>query len=211
VLLWGDSLAAHYSLGLSEQLEGSAHLMQATEPACMATLSDQGPIACRNFAQQMRSFFRDHRPDLVLISGDWPEYARPPKFDGMIGDLKNTIAALEGAGIRVIVLGPAIQFKSRLPSILVRAHLRGVDPRPDDVLLPDIFDLDQKMKSMLSSTDRFSYVSVLDAVCPNRQCPLTLAGAIPIAFDHAHLTAEGSRYVVEKLVPKLGLKGGSGG
>jgi hypothetical protein len=62
------------------------------------------------------------------------------------------------------------------------------------------------MRAALPAADRFAYVSVLDAVCPQRQCPLTVAGGVPLSWDYAHLTAEGSAYVVEKLVPMLGLK-----
>ena len=63
-------------------------------------------------------------------------------------------------------------------------------------MLPDIFALDAKMKAALPAHDKFTYVSVLDAVCPARQCPLTVGDGIPLAWDHAHLTAEGSVYVM---------------
>jgi hypothetical protein len=89
---------------------------------------------------------------------------------------------------------------------LARGHLRGVEVRSDEVLLPDAFALDRMMRQALPSTDRFTYISVLEAVCPVRQCPLTLAGGIPLSFDHAHLTAEGSAYVMGRVVPLLGLK-----
>ena len=146
----------------------------------------------------MEAFFRDRKPDLVILSADWLEYARPPRFDGMIADLKQTIARLNASGIAVVLLGPPVQFRSRLPSMLMRAHLRHVDPRPDDFVLPDIFALDQQMKAALPAHEKFSYISVVDAVCPARQCPLTIDGGIPLAWDHAHLTAEGSVYVMKQ-------------
>ena len=89
--------------------------------------------------------------------------------------------------------------------MLMRAHLRKVDARSDDFVLPDIFALDQNMQAALPAHDKFSYVSVLDAVCPERQCPLTVDGGIPLSWDHAHLTAEGSSYVMERLAPMLGM------
>ena len=70
------------------------------------------------------------KPDLVILSADWLEYARPPRFDGMIADLKQTISRLNGLGVPVVLLGPAVQFKSRLPSMLMRAQLRQVDRAP---------------------------------------------------------------------------------
>jgi hypothetical protein len=105
----------------------------------------------------------------------------------------------------VVLLGPAVQFRSRLPSMLMRAHLRGVDAAPADFVLPDIFILDRQMKAALPAHDKFAYISVVDAVCPERQCPLTIDEGIPLAWDHAHLTAQGSVYVMKRLVPMLGL------
>jgi hypothetical protein len=89
--------------------------------------------------------------------------------------------------------------------MLLRAHLRGAVPRPDDVVLPDIFALDAMMRQALPASDRFSYISVLDAVCPQRQCPLTIDDGVPLSWDHAHLTAEGSVYVMRQLMPKLAI------
>jgi hypothetical protein len=209
VLLWGDSLAAHYISGLGTVADPqNANILQATQPACMPTFNAaaQGLASCRAFAAQMDAFFRDRKPDLVILSADWLEYARPPRFDGMIADLRQTISQLNGSGIPVILLGPAVQYRSRLPSMLMRAHLRQADARSEDFVLPDIFALDQKMKTALPAQAKFSYLSVVDAVCPARQCPLTVDGGIPLSFDHAHLTAEGSVYVMDRLAPMLGLR-----
>jgi peptidoglycan/LPS O-acetylase OafA/YrhL len=209
VLLWGDSLAAHYFHGLSKTTDPqSLNILQATQMQCMPTLNAvaQPNGWCRSLAAQIGAFFRDRKPDLVILSADWLEYARPPRFDGMIADIKQTISQLNATGIPVVLLGPAVQFRSRLPSMLMRAHLRQVDARPDDFVLPDIFSLDQMMKVALPAHAKFSYISVVDAICPARQCPLIIDGGIPLAWDHAHLTAEGSAYVMDRLTPMLGLK-----
>jgi SGNH domain (fused to AT3 domains) len=59
------------------------------------------------------------------------------------------------------------------------------------------------MKSALPLSDRFSYISVVDAICPAQRCPLTIDDGIPLAWDHAHLTAEGSVYVAAKLMTMI--------
>ena len=209
VLLWGDSLAAHYYDGLGKIADAhTVHILQATQAACMPTLNTapQGNASCRSFAGQIEAFFRDRKPDRVILSADWLEYARPPRLDGMIADLKQTISRLNGMSIAVVLLGPAVQFRNRLPSMLMRAQLRGIDPSPQDFVLPDIFALDQMMKAALPAHEAFSYISVVDAICPARQCPLTIDDGIPLAADHAHLTAEGSVYVMGRLAPMLELK-----
>lgn len=208
-LLWGDSLAAQYFHGLQKVTDRrSINILQATQAACMPTFNAAAQFlaACRAAATQMEGFFRDKKPDLVILSGDWLEYARPPRFEGMIADLRGTIAQLTSRGIRVVLLGPPVQFKGRLPPMLLRLHLRGAEARADDLLLPDVFALDAKMKAALPASDEFAYVSVLDAMCPARQCPITLDGGVPLAWDHAHLTAQGSVVVTQRLAPLLGLK-----
>jgi peptidoglycan/LPS O-acetylase OafA/YrhL len=209
VLLWGDSLAAHYFHGLGKATDPlTVNILQATQPACMPTFNAaaQGNAPCRSFAAQMDTFLGDRKPDLVILSADWLEYARQPRFDGMIADLKQTISRLNALGMPVVLLGPAVQFRSRLPTMMMRAHLRHAEALSEDFVLPDIFSLDQNMKAALPAHEKFSYVSVVDAVCPARQCPLTIDGGIPLAWDHAHLTAEGSVYVMERLAPMLGLR-----
>ena len=213
VLLWGDSLAAHYFHGLSKATDPQAlNVLQVTQAACMPTFNAvaQFRVECRAAAAQMEAFLRRHKPDLVILSGDWLEYSRPPRFDGMIADLRSTIEKLTGIGIRVVLLGPPMQFRSRLPSMLLRLHLRRAEAHANDLLLTDVFALDARMQAALPASDRFAYVSVLVAMCPARQCPVTLDGGVPLAWDHAHLTAEGSVLVMQKLLPKLGLKQASG-
>jgi peptidoglycan/LPS O-acetylase OafA/YrhL len=208
-LLWGDSLAAHYFHGLRKATDPqTVNIVQATQAACMPTLNAaaQGNASCRRFAAQMDDFFGGRKPDLVIMSADWLEYARPPRFDGMIADLKQTISRLNELGMAVVLLGPAVQFRERLPSMLMRAQLRQIEARPEDFVLPDIFALDRSMKTALPAQAKFSYVSVVDAICPARQCPLTVDGGIPLSWDHAHLTAEGAAYVMERLAPMLGQK-----
>jgi hypothetical protein len=94
--------------------------------------------------------------------------------------------------------------------MLIRAHLRHADPLLSrDVVRADIFDLDARMKAALPSSKKFTYVSVLDAVCPGQVCPVTIGDGVPLAWDFAHLTIEGSDYVVEKLAPQLRLPANS--
>jgi peptidoglycan/LPS O-acetylase OafA/YrhL len=205
-MLWGDSFAAHYYHGLRKAADQrEINLLQATQAACMPTLNApaQGDVSCRSFAAQMDAFFRDRKVDLVIISADWLEYGRGARFDGMIADLAQTITALNGKGIAVALLGPSVQFRARLPSILIRAHLREERVRPEDVVLSNVFSFDRRMEQALPHATAFSFVSVVDAVCPAQRCPLFVREGIPLSFDHAHLTAEGSVFVADKIAPLL--------
>jgi len=205
VLLWGDSFAAHYYRGLAAHLDpATVNIMQASQPTCMPTFSaeTQGLAACRAFASQMRDYLATARPDLVVMSADWLENARPPRFGGMVRDLRLTLARLSEAGIPVVLLGPSVQFRARLPSMLARATLRGVTPDPAVFVRSDIFALDAAMQAAMPTGEGLSYVSILAALCDNGRCPLTV-GDVPLSFDHAHLTAEGSDAVMAKVAPLL--------
>ena len=60
LLLWGDSLAAHYYHGLRAETDPqTTNILQATQAACMPTFNaaTQGTAACRDFAAQMDGFF----------------------------------------------------------------------------------------------------------------------------------------------------------
>jgi len=205
-LLWGDSFAAQYYHGLRKVADQrEIHLLQATQAACMPTLdvSAPGDLSCRQLAKQMQTFFGGHKPDLVIMSADWLEYGRGSRFDRMIADLAQTVAALEEKGIAVALLGPSVQFRARLPSILIRARLREERVRSEDSVLPNIFSYDRRMEQALSHTTTFSFVSVVDAVCPAQRCPLMIGEGVPFSFDHAHLTAEGSVFVADSIAPLL--------
>ena len=139
------------------------------------------------------------------MASNRPPRAYSSQSADMIAELRATISRLNGLGIAVVVLGPPVQFKARLPAMLMRAHLRQIEPRPEDFALPAIFSLDQTMKAALPDQTKFSYISVVDTICPARQCPLTLPGGVPLSWDHAHLTAEGSAFVMEKIVPMFRL------
>src|SRR5260363_440251 len=74
---------------------------------CSSDLAEtQGVGVCRAFAVQMGEYFAQARPDLVVMSADWLENARPPRFAGMVRDLRRTIGRLREAGIPVVLFGP---------------------------------------------------------------------------------------------------------
>ncbi len=209
VLLWGDSLAAHYYYGLRATLDpGRVNIMQATAEACIPALpaAPRPSTLCEPLSQRIALLAREQKPDLVIMSADWIGYAHSLGVTAMTDVVRRSIGEWHKAGVKVAVIGMSIQFRSRLPSMLLRAEGRHLDPLPvGDMLLPFIFDADSHFKAALANEPGVTYVSVLDAVCPARKCPATLPGGVPLAFDHAHLTAEGSAYVAEKIAPQLGL------
>jgi peptidoglycan/LPS O-acetylase OafA/YrhL len=212
VLIWGDSLAAHYYHGLRTALaHQNVNLLQATLSSCFPTLRkpSNSATACDRVTALMGDFLRSAKLDTVMISADWLEAIRTVGFDATIADIQQTVAFLRTRGIKVVLVGPTLEFRSPLAAILARAAVRGTSLPPlHDLLLPNLFETDARMKLSLPSGDGFTYVSMLDLTCPDQKCPLTLAGDVPIVWDHAHLTAEGSDYVAARIVGAVKLNGG---
>ncbi len=202
VLLWGDSHAAHYYPGLSEMAKRERfNLMQATQAGCTPTFQPRpnAGVWCRNFAATVVPWLDSHTPDVVIISGDWLGDVHSSRFDSMVENIKATAATLISRGSQVIVVGPAVQFKTGLPSMIIRATSKGVVPESADMIRPDIFAGDAKMKAALPNYEGFTYISVVDDVCPAGTCPITVEDGTPLVWDYGHLTVEGSRYIVARL------------
>jgi hypothetical protein len=202
-LVWGDSLANQYVYGWKGAAPESVALLQANAAGCFPTFN---PIFkqfefCDALADRVRSFVAANHPSLLIISADWVGYSKRIGGGPMISNLKQTIAA---AGVPVVVIGPSVQFKGRLPSILIRSYAQGGSlPASADVTIAGLSELDREMKSAFSIIEGVTYVSAMDAVCPNRVCPLLIDGDAPLTWDHGHLTDEGSNYAADKMAPAI--------
>lgn len=195
VLLWGDSLAAHYMGGLQSHIDPTrVNILQLTAAGCFPALTVLRGFNefCRRFTHRAAAFLEETKPDIVIISADWLGYSRRRDYV-TIDEINRTLQSLKNMGIAAVIVGPSIQFKGRLPSMLLRAEIRKIDPLPlQDLVVPDIFELDMTMKSAIPVQDGITYVSVLDAACIEHKCPAALASGEPLSWDHAHLTAKGS-------------------
>jgi hypothetical protein len=181
-----------------------ANLMQATQAGCMPAFQmhpKTGPW-CRDFANVIVPWLTDHTPSMVILSGDWLPDLNSSRFEWLAESMRGTIKTLTDRGIRVVLIGPSIQFKTGLPSILIRSLARGDDEPPaNEVVRSDLFDGDAKMKAAFPNAELFNYISVVEAACPNHRCPLVVNGDVPLVWDYGHLTVEGSQYVVGKISP----------
>ncbi|MEH2513259.1 peptidoglycan/LPS O-acetylase OafA/YrhL [Nitrobacteraceae bacterium AZCC 1564] len=201
--LWGDSLAAQYYPGLSGEVPDGTTLLYATGAACFPTFN---PIFgqkdyCAPLAKQVRTFLNTASVRLLIISGDWLTYSQEAGIANFVSNLKTTIAQV---GVPVVLIGPSVQFRGRLPSILTRAFARtGKLPETHDIILEELATLDRDMKSAFSSVEGVTYISALDTLCPQGNCRLVVGSDVPLVWDHAHLTVEGSKYAGHLLSPPI--------
>lgn len=201
VLVWGDSLADHFMPGLAHYASGGVALLQANAAGCFPTFASLKQFGfCDTLAQRVKIFVRDRPPSLTIISGDWVGYAKRIGVDAMIADLQSTIAALNAP---VALMGPSVQFKGRLPALLMRARLRDVMLPASDVVLDGLYDLDDKMRRAFDGMPNVFYQSPLNVICPERVCLLTVGDGVPVTWDHGHLTADASKFIINSLGPSI--------
>jgi hypothetical protein len=91
---------------------------------------------------------------------------------------------------------------------MLRAAARHADLKAENIQVSEVFSIDAQMRVALQNIQNLHFVSVVDAVCRGRTCPLTVNGGTPLTWDYGHLTIEGSRFVISKIAAQLGLAGG---
>jgi hypothetical protein len=118
--------------------------------------------------------------------------------------LDRTIGRLNEAGIAAAVLGPGPIYKRSVPSIAAERILRGNASALSeaDLLTSVVYGRDDRMRSHFAGRSDVQYISVLETVCRERECPLTVDQK-PVYFDQLHLTREGSRFFGDRLAPSL--------
>ena len=188
LLIVGDSHAAHLWPGLHAAAT-TASVLQATRTGCRPLLKPLHPDepACQRF---FRELFTDwlpaHPVDALVLAGRWHPSDLP--------FLLSTLQALQPHARQVMVVGPAPQYASALPRLLVHA-LRSNDP--DAVgkgLVRAEFALDASMRSLLRDSPA-RYFSLIDTLCPQGACRLYASADVPLQFDYGHFTIEGSKVV----------------
>ncbi len=194
VLLVGDSMADHL-ISAFHKSYGHWRLVTATTFGCRPLLV--GEIGdnrhCRVFFRDvLERLVREQKFDAILLSASWDESELP--------SLLKTAEALTMWSERVLVLGPTISYRIRVPEYLASASLIRRPYRLEEVssAYSSLHRVDEKAKALFSAS-RVKYHSVLDIVCPEGRCLLTTPENIPLMFDNVHYTEAGGDYVLFSL------------
>jgi peptidoglycan/LPS O-acetylase OafA/YrhL len=205
VFLLGDSLAAHYLAGLQQATsDHSVLILQANSAGCAPFIRLPQPAYpnCDAMNLLTRNFLHRSPPDVVILSANWRVYSDALGYQRFLGLVRATITEVP-QNIPIILLGPSIQYEESLPQLLASLALRGtvISDLPQ-LVIPKIFELDQRMKTDLGAMPNVTYVSILAANCPDRRCPLMI-GKIPMQWDAVHLTVAGSQRVIAAALPQM--------
>lgn len=211
VVLYGDSLAAHYAGSIRLYLDPRRfNLIQLNSGGCQPFVgSDQPAVPSCNAVNAAFAGLLD-RADVVILSGNWRYYMNPlhksqqePEdlavFDTKLGA---TLSAIEAHGVPVLLLGPSLEFSAPLAPSVARYELNHVasdKPWPRS----DSFAGDEHLRAFAKSYPNVRYASVLDALCHGADCLLLANDDTPVVWDTIHLTPEGSQLVLRRLAPVL--------
>jgi len=199
LLVWGDSLAADLTPGLlHEQQRYGVGFTQATYGACSPARVKES-ATCRQFTDDVMKLASDGHYDAVVLSADWAGYPGVlPKLDELVQELRRR-------KVTVVLVGPRMEYPGGLPNLLASREF-GILPASTstrDWLHKPSFTLDAKMKDLFSHLPGVLYFSPLSELCPRGDCPVVMKGDVPLIWDGAHLTKEGSEFFVPHLLDAI--------
>lgn len=194
LVLWGSSHVAQF-IGALEPI-GKAHgyaVGQMTGAACLPLVDVPSSPMCDKLNRFAFDWLLAHKPNILVIGGD--TLVSKDHFR----QLDAQLAQLHAAGIRVILLGPVPQFSRPAPEILAERMYRNEPSRlADDDLTEGTHRADRLMREHFAGNPNVTFVSILNSMCPEGNCPMTVDG-VPLQFDLSHFTRAGVAYYGDRL------------
>jgi peptidoglycan/LPS O-acetylase OafA/YrhL len=194
VFLWGDSHAAQLYPALRKAVPGVAQFTKSLCPPFLGA-DPKGSLHCSEVNNHVLQVIERYKPARVIIAGAWSsqDWRR----------LGGTLEALRKIGVgRIDLMGPVPHWTNGLPKALVSYLKRYGGKAPQRMtygLDTAVLSLDHTMRGFAARYG-VNYLSAIEILCNDAGC-LTRTrddlGSLT-AFDHAHLTPEGSEYLVSR-------------
>jgi peptidoglycan/LPS O-acetylase OafA/YrhL len=211
VLLWGDSHAAHLYPGL-RRLQGtlSFSLAQLTQDSCPPILDvDFNALPnCRQVNDFIIRRVGELKPDIVVLAASWWGHPQDTNPSTIIAQIERSIERLKELGVgQIVLVGPVPVFNPSLPKALMSFYAATGGARPPERMkfaLNQLTEFDDALRKAAAESS-IIFVSPDDVMCNAQGC-LTRIGDDPgklTAFDSAHLTDEGSSYLVEHIASTI--------
>jgi len=199
ILLIGDSHAAHYYQGLVNSLPEFT-ISHASSSGCRPHFKNEAGNRCADLINHVYSnLLNKYQFDLIILAGRWI------KMD--IALLPSTLQFLNDSKLNVAIFGPVIEYEQALPALLARF---GNDAHTSDMLdsarnWQQITYMDNQVSNIAQDAN-IKYISMLNVMCPKKQCVVTTKQGAPIQSDYGHLTTKGAEIVLKMAInaePKL--------
>ncbi len=197
ILLWGDSYAAHFMMGLQSTVPATAAIVQRTAAGCPPIPGLDLPDfpLCKAVNASVVASLPEIKPDLVILGGNWLRY----DWQG----LGRTIEVLRAAGVsRIVLVGIVPRWNRPLPRILsehvLADSLHRVPTRLRDGVDLRVHALDLFMAAF-ARQQSVSYVSPLQILCNDDGCLIRLGDTVGtlVSWDTGHLLDAASIYLFQ--------------
>lgn len=191
-LLVGDSHASMMWRGLTTVLP-QVHFQTAVVFGCEMPL-DPLPTGrvCDDLMHQV--LVRDldtARPDAVVVTWRWIRLDIPA--------LKRLHDRLAGRGIPLIVMGPTPEYSMPVPRIMAESVRRNDPGLLARTIEPRLWNNDRELAAQ-AKTIGYTYLSPLQAMCPQRRCIVEGANGDLLYFDAGHYNQLGAETAVRRLI-----------
>ncbi|MDF2603024.1 acyltransferase family protein [Sphingomonas sp.] len=202
MLVLGDSHAAHLWRAVSEKYT-SYNVIQATASGCRPLVNGDGADVCTDL---MKHVFDKLLPtgeiETVVLAGRWKPYE--------VSSLRDTVDWLARKNVKVVVLGPTIEYQGDFPALLARAVISGGVGTIDRLRVAEREQVEDSIGDALKGSAAL-YIPLHPLLCPNGKCPLLTKTGEPYHFDYGHFTLAAAREVVGRLPPFVGAQPGAHG
>jgi hypothetical protein len=136
--------------------------------------------------------FADDRGNLSHIETGKPIASRsktesPVKYRSDI-DGPRALERLVKRGLKVVVMGPIVEYDRALSRLLVDSLRWGDEHFADSRGTAGVLEVDRRLRDLVAAKGA-RYVSVYDAVCGHGPCETFAEGDVPLQFEAGHLTA----------------------
>lgn len=206
--IWGDSHGAHLYRGIKDNPASDRFaIAQFTSSSCPPVFDFDkiGVPLCRTINDSVRQKFEEIRPKIVVLAHDWPQSENESALDR----LGATVDILKHMGVgRIILIGPVPHWEGTLPEALsgyVREHRDSALPRRMTYgVIHHMEDIDRDMAERAEKLG-IEYISPTKELCNADGCVTMVPDApdVPMSWDAAHFTREGSRYFINRIAGRL--------
>lgn len=193
-LLVGDSHAGALWQGLQASLPDSDIALAAVW-GCRPSVHAQGTALCRRMMDFIfQQYLASHSVDALLLEARW----YPNSLNG-IGEIAGWARS---HGVPVIVFGPVAEYDTPLPRLLAYSIAWHKPHLAEHHLVAYSPVMDARMHMLAENDWHVPYVSLYHAACTGNRC-LEYANEenlTPLLTDTDHLSEDGSRLLVRKLI-----------
>jgi hypothetical protein len=202
ILLTGDSHAAHFISGFKRSLSYiDVDLLAVDTCSLTGMFQDANRPTCLAIIRLIDNLKKGDF-DAVILTTQVVLNKDPvgfQKFVARVQDLTKVTA--------VYVLGPIQFYRPNMPTIYMRSVGKVSDAEMgklfDTAVHPDPFEYDEALKRSLAKISGVKYISLLDIMCPGKQCQHFDAAGLPILIDDSHLSVAASYDLVGRIAERF--------